>query len=104
MDREKALAHLHGALGYKPLHRFWAKVEIVLGLAAAGVGTFLGSGAVARTPDFFASYAPPGLLLFILGGYLALAGSRSHIYQSNNELAAYLAEEIRSLHSLPPGT
>jgi hypothetical protein len=37
-------------------------------------------------------------VLFILGGYLALAGHRSHIYQSNNELAAYLAGEIRTLN------
>ena len=31
-----------------------------------------------------------------LGGYLALAGHRSHLYQSNNRLVAHLAELIRS--------
>ncbi|MGF1581726.1 MAG: hypothetical protein ACFCD0_20545 [Gemmataceae bacterium] len=35
------------------------------------------------------------LLLFILGGYLALAGHRSHIYQSQNDRTAYLMELIR---------
>jgi len=36
------------------------------------------------------------VILFALGGYLALAGHRSHLYQSNNRLAAYLAAQIRS--------
>jgi len=96
MDIEKALAHLHSTLGHKPLNRLWAKIEIVLGLAAAGAGIFLGSWAVTKAPEILATYVPPGLALFILGGYLALAGSRSHIYQSANELIAYLAEEIRT--------
>jgi hypothetical protein len=39
-----------------------------------------------------------GLALFVLGGYLAMAGHRSHLYQSNNQLAAYLANEIRKHH------
>jgi hypothetical protein len=37
-----------------------------------------------------------GLALIVLGGYLALAGHRSHLYLSGNELTAYLAELIRS--------
>jgi hypothetical protein len=40
------------------------------------------------------AFAGAGLGLFTLGGYLALAGHRSHRYQSNNELAAYLVEEL----------
>jgi hypothetical protein len=52
-----ALSHLWEALGYKPLTRSWAKVELLLGLLAAGVGI-----------------------------YLALAGHRSHLYQSGNEM------------------
>jgi hypothetical protein len=36
-----------------------------------------------------------GLALFVLGGYLALAGHRSHLYQSHNELTTYLVREIR---------
>jgi hypothetical protein len=34
------------------------------------------------------------VFLFVLGGYLALAGSRSHLYQSSNELTAFLLEEL----------
>ncbi|OWK40927.1 hypothetical protein FRUB_04819 [Fimbriiglobus ruber] len=34
------------------------------------------------------------MALISLGGYLALAGHRSHLYQSNNRLAAYLAGRI----------
>jgi hypothetical protein len=35
------------------------------------------------------------VLLQTLGGYLALAGHRSHLYQSQNKLAAYLAAQLR---------
>ena len=41
------------------------------------------------------SWLVPALLM-TLGGYLALAGHRSHLYQSNNRLAAHLADLIRS--------
>jgi hypothetical protein len=37
------------------------------------------------------------LVLVVLGAYLALAGHRSHLYQSANERTALLIEEIRSL-------
>jgi hypothetical protein len=96
MDKDRALAHLHEALGYRPLGRTWAKVEILLGLLAVGVGAFLGNAALGRGGEWHWPLAVAGLLLFVLGGYLALAGHRSHLYQSNNELAAYLAEEVRS--------
>jgi hypothetical protein len=98
MEKERALSHLREALGYRPLTRPWAKAEILLGLLAVGLGVFLGDWAVSRAGDGPAWFpAAAGLLLFVLGGYLALAGHRSHLYQSGNELAAYLAEEIRSL-------
>jgi len=35
------------------------------------------------------------VLLITLGEYLALAGHRSHLYQSNNRLAAHIADLIR---------
>ena len=35
-----------------------------------------------------------GALLSTLGGYLALAGHRSHLYQSNVKLAAYVIHRI----------
>lgn len=92
MDNQQALTRLHDALGLKRLNRLWAKLEILLGLSAAGFGIFLGLGAVpglagTSWPQFGAA-----LVLFVLGGYLAMAGSRSYLYQSNNALAAYLAE------------
>ena len=75
---------MHAKLGHKRLNRTFAKLEILLGLSAVSAGLWLGTGLLTSA-------------LFVLGGYLVLAGHRSHIYQSNNELAAYLAGEIRSL-------
>jgi hypothetical protein len=88
---------LREALGYRPLNRLWAKGEILLGLLSTGLGLLLSDWAVARTGGAEWLSAIAGLLLFVLGGYLALAGHRSHLYQSNNELTAYLVEEIRAL-------
>ena len=97
-DPTDPLDRLHGDLGLKPLRPGWAKLEIFLGLAAAGLGLLLGGWAVGRPePDWLAAGA--GLALFVLGGYLALAGHRSHLYQSNNRLTAYLADEIRRRNS-----
>ncbi len=97
MDTDRALSHIREALGHRPLGRRWAKAEILLGLLSAGLGLLLGDWAVGGA-DW--PLAAAGLSLFVLGGYLALAGHRSHLYQSGNELAAYLAEEIRSLREL----
>lgn len=101
LDKDRALTHLRGALGYKPLTPIWAKAEIMLGLLAAGLGLFLGNGAFHPGGDVSWLLPAAGILLFALGGYLALAGHRSHLYQSSNELAAYLAEEIRSTRQSP---
>lgn len=87
-DRNELLARL----GFKPLSRGWAKLEILFGLAAAGSGLLLGQWATVREDWLLAAGA---LVLFMLGAYLAMAGNRSHLYQSSNELAAYLADEIR---------
>jgi hypothetical protein len=84
MNIEGELTELHAKLGHKWLSRTFAKLEIFVGLGAVSAGLWLNGG----------MFAP---VLFALGGYLALAGHRSHIYQSNNELAAYLAGEIRNL-------
>src|SRR5262245_41110496 len=100
MDKGRALSHLSEALGHRPLSRFWAKAEILLGLVSAGLGMLLGNWALGKAGDATWLLAA-GLALFVLGGYLALAGHRSHLYQSNNELAAYLPEEIRALKELP---
>ena len=92
--RPDALDDLHAHLGYKPLSPTWAKLEIFFGLAAAGIGLFLGDWAVARAADTLWVTAAGALALFVLGSYLALAGHRSHLYQSANDLTAFLAERI----------
>jgi hypothetical protein len=91
------VSRLRAALGYKPLNRTWAKGEILLGLFAAGVGMLLGVWAVAHPAEVQWSAAAASVFLFVLGGYLALAGSRSHLYQSSNELTAFLLEELHRL-------
>jgi hypothetical protein len=91
-DLERALADLHADLGYRRLSPAWAKLEIVLGLAAAGAGLFLGPITL-READW--AGATGALALFVLGGYLALAGHRSHLYRSMNDRTAYLAALIR---------
>lgn len=101
MDNNRALAELRQALGYKRLTRSWAKIEILLGLLAAGVGLFLGEWTFHERAEPPWLTAGRELVLFVLGAYLALAGHRSHLYQSNNELTAYLAEQIRSSSQAP---
>src|SRR5438128_1596804 len=90
-DLNPELHRVHRELGYKRLNRPWAKIEIVLGLGAAGIGLCLASHApVLETMAF-------GVILFVLGGYLTLAGHRSHLYQSNTELAAFFLRELDRL-------
>ena len=95
MDKTEALSQLHTDLGLKRLSRVWAKLEILLGLLGVGTGGFLGIWALLKVDEPW-SYVMGGLGLFVFGEYLALAGNRSHLYQSNHELTAYLAEAIRS--------
>ena len=94
-DHQRHLVELHSVLGYKRLNRTWAKVEILLGLTAAGVGLLLGDGAVTRTgSEIEWVTAGAALALFVLGSYLALAGHRSHLYQSQNDLTCFLIESL----------
>ena len=93
------LDRLRRDLGLQVLSPVWAKVELFLGLAVAVAGLFGGMHSVAyeaRTgeSDAWTKWVGHGALV-VLGGYLALAGHRSHLYQSNNRLAAHLAELIR---------
>lgn len=98
-EDERRLAELRAALGYKRLSRTWAKLEILLGLFAAGTGLFLGDWSFSRSGSEMEWGLPAaGVVLFVFGGYLALAGHRSHLYQSSNEQTAYLAELIRSMN------
>jgi hypothetical protein len=85
---------IYRELGLKRLNPLWAKFEILFGLFAVGAG-IVGTHAMNLT-----AHQPPivwllPILLIALGGYLALAGHRSHLYQSNNRLVAYLADLIR---------
>ncbi len=80
-------------------------MEIVIGFLAAAVGIVAGVK-IAALPDvnaFLWMWAAP-VRLITLGGYRALAGHRSHWYQSNNRLAAWLAEVIRSHRKQPEKT
>jgi hypothetical protein len=98
VDKEGNLSHFHSELGYKRLSRTWAKMEILLGLAAAGIGVYVGFWLFSPYRAEVAwGLVVGGLGLFVLGGYLALAGHRSHLYQSSNELTARLIKEIRGL-------
>ncbi|MCS6865177.1 MAG: hypothetical protein RMJ56_13405 [Gemmataceae bacterium] len=105
MPPTDSLNQLYRDLGWKPLSAHWAKAEIVLGFLAAALG-FIGGIKLAMLPEtstpVWLWMAP--VLLITLGGYLALAGHRSHLYQSNNRLAAYLAEIIRSQSHQPEKT
>lgn len=87
-----------------PFWKLWAKVEIFLGLLAFAAG-FIGGARHAvmeareQADITWIAWAGDAALI-VLGGYLALAGHRSHLYQSNNRIAAYLAELLRN--SNPP--
>lgn len=94
------LADFYRETGLQPLHPTWAKWEILLGLLAIGIALLFGREiAQGLNPEAmgWAGLAP--LTLFVLGSYLAMAGQRSLLYQSNNRLVAYLAVVIRSQHS-----
>jgi hypothetical protein len=89
---QASLESLHRDLGWKQLNPWWAKLEILAGLAVAGVGIAILSQplAIAELPIKVA-----GLAVFVLGAYLAMAGHRSHLYQSNNLLASWLVQALK---------
>ncbi len=99
------LAHLHQDLNHRWLNPWWAKFEIVLGLTGIAAAMIAGleiGFQRALHPENNSSplmWLGPALI-FILGSYLTLAGHRSHIYQSNNRLTAYLANQIRLQHAV----
>jgi len=75
------------AAGLKPLNPIWAKLEIVLGLIVAVAGVVL-------LRDQLTHDAVSGALI-ALGLYLAGAGHRSHLYQSQNRQTAFLIQCLR---------
>lgn len=95
-DIEAQQQQMLSDLGRKRLSPAWAKVEILLGLLAVSGGHLCGVYAIVHpaTGAFWTMLAA-SLLLQTLGGYLALAGHRSHLYQSQNKLVAWLAAESK---------
>lgn len=102
MPPEDPLTRLHRDLGLNRLSLLWAKLEILFGLFAAAAGFVCGLRFAVLPEGQVPPWAWTGpVLLMTLGGYLALAGQRSHLYQSNNRLAAHLAELIRTQQPKP---
>jgi hypothetical protein len=102
-DPRDMLDRLHADLGWKRLRAGWAKFEIFLGLFVVAVAIRLlarpvpvGIGGVMQS-----DLTILGLPLFMLGGYLAMAGHRSHLYQSNNALAAWVASALSQRRTEP---
>jgi hypothetical protein len=92
-----AEARLRADLGLKPLSPAWAKAEIFLGIASVSAGHLCGIYAIVHLAEAaFWALIVASLLLQTLGGYLGLAGHRSHVYQSQNKLAAWLATQSAS--------
>ena len=81
-------------MGLKRVNLTWAKLEILLGLAAAAAGgkLLLGDGVQAMA----------GGGLIVLGLYLALAGHRSHLYLSQNRQTAFLLQVLARRDVGPP--
>lgn len=85
---DAAFAHqVHSSAGLKPLNPIWAKLEIILGLIVAVLGTVL-------LRDHTTHDALSGALI-VLGLYLVGAGHRSHLYQSQNRQTAFLIQCLR---------
>lgn len=79
---------LLAVMGLSRLSRAWAKAEVAIGLACVAAGLRLLGGA---TGEVWAGGA-----LFVLGGYLAAAGHRSHLYQSLNRHTAYVLQALEA--------
>ena len=91
LDYENLFEH---QLGLKRLNKVWAKCEIFGGLACVWLSIWAHDlMPVSLQGDI---WYPITFGLFVLGGYLAMAGSRSHLYQSQNRTAAFLWDAIRS--------
>ena len=95
-DLEQAYQQIEKEIGLKRLTKTWAKLEIFLGLLAGGIGIYL----LGYEKDLL--MAGSGLMLFVLGGYLALAGHRSHLYQSSNDQLACLLTQLRTKSNETP--
>jgi hypothetical protein len=95
MDLNAEHERLLREAGLRPLSPTWAKLEILTGLAAAAIGLLCGMRGVrdlaaAEAWWLVGARADKNVCptLQTLGSYLALAGHRSHLYQSQNKLVA----------------
>lgn len=70
-----AVREVYEVLGRRPPSLWWSKAEILLGLMAASIGL-----AVVVENQAYAEVLRPALIT--LGGYLTLAGHRSHLYDA----------------------
>ena len=84
-----------GIAGLKKLNKTWAKLEIMCGLLAVAVGMLASQWSLLKANERDWLWIVGGVLLFVCGGYLAMAGHRSHLYQSSNQLTAVLLQELR---------
>ena len=84
----------------KRLSPVWAKLEIVICLTVAAIGQLIAIREVVTQPDPITAPTAAGVVLFVLGLYLAMAGHRSHLYQSNNRLAAYLIAKMQQVNEI----
>ena len=91
---ERWIEEARRLMGLKRLSYTWAKVEILLGLATAAAGGRLLIG------EGLQVIAGGGLI--VLGGYLALAGHRSHMYLSQNRQTAFLLQALGRKKLDPP--
>lgn len=94
-----SLGKLHKDLGWKRLDPTWAKAEIFLGLGAASAALPATLYALTSQPWIVWRFVFLAMALFVFGLYLAMAGHRSHLYQSANVLAAYLLGELHDARS-----
>lgn len=81
-------------VGFKRLNKPLAKLEIVFGLLAVAAGLLVSQWTLFKMSEPDWTWLAGGVLLFVFGGYLALAGHRSHLYQSNNLLTALVLQEL----------
>ena len=92
-DPRENLVALDAKLG-----RAWAKIEILLGLIATGVALCWLDALALRWNSIPSLIELAGAFgLFTLGGYLTLAGHRSHLYRWSNRNTVVLIDEIRRL-------
>ena len=84
--------------GFKKLNKPLAKLEIIFGLLAVAVGLLISQWTLFKLPELDWTWLVGGVLLFVFGGYLAMGGDRSHLYQSNNVLTALVLQELARIN------